>query len=94
MPKDIATPSTKKTRTAVSILNKSMKTFRKTVKAKFRHDNFDVGKNSPFVASAVNSRLKEAEDQLASFTLSPDVAGTKVADGESRFTISGAGVQA
>ncbi|KAL1691928.1 hypothetical protein GGG16DRAFT_124495 [Schizophyllum commune] len=80
MPKDIATPSMKKTRTAVSILNKSMKTFRKTVKAKFRHDNFDVGKNSPFVASAVNSRLKEAEDQLASFTLSPDAAGAKVAD--------------
>ncbi|KAL1707650.1 hypothetical protein EV121DRAFT_198596 [Schizophyllum commune] len=80
MPKDIATPSTKKTRTAVSILNKSMKTFRKTVKTKFRHDNFDVGKNSRFIASAVNARLKEAEDQLASFTLSPDAAGAKVAD--------------
>ncbi|KAI5898647.1 uncharacterized protein SCHCODRAFT_02684833 [Schizophyllum commune H4-8] len=80
MPKDIATPSTKKTRTAVSILNKSMKTFRKTVKDKFRHDNFNVGKNSRFAASAVNARLKEAEDELARFTLSPDAAGAKVAD--------------
>ena len=91
MPKDIATPSTKKTRAAASTFVKKVS---KAVRGKLRSDHFNVEKSSRFRVSALNARLKEAEDDLAKFSLTSDAAGANVADGKSRCTISGARVQA